>query len=63
MRAILLPLVLLVSACATYPAEIVTEQQRIEAECQYEADKASPDNPLIALDLKAQCLRLKRAKV
>ncbi|MBA3666811.1 MAG: hypothetical protein H0W65_03705 [Sphingomonas sp.] len=49
-------------ACTTTFAREGTsteEANRDIAECRYEANKASPENPLIAFDLARQCLKLR----
>lgn len=49
-------------ACATTVTKegaTSAETQRDIAECQYEARKASPDNPLIAHGIAQDCLKLR----
>jgi hypothetical protein len=48
--------------CATtvsQPGKSQLEADRDIQECKYEAMKASPENPLIALDIQSQCLKLR----
>ena len=50
------------AACATTVTKegaTPAETQRDIAECQYEAKKASPDNPLIAHSIAQDCLKLR----
>lgn len=50
------------AACATTVTKdgaTTPEMQRDIAECQYEAKKASPDNPLIAHGIAQDCLKLR----
>lgn len=52
----------MLGACATTVTKegaTPAETQRDIAECQYEAKKASPDNPLIAHGIAQDCLKLR----
>jgi len=52
----------MLGACATTVTKegaTTAETQRDIAECQYEAKKASPDNPLIAHGIAQDCLKLR----
>lgn len=52
----------LLTACATTVTKdgaTTPEMQRDIAECQYEAKKASPDNPLIAHGIAQDCFKLR----